>query len=85
MARCDVCRNDYENTMEIRLKGVTGTYDCFECATQWLRPASIAAVGSSGMGWTRGERSSAVPTARRRPAPTRFMHEVLDDPLVSIR
>jgi hypothetical protein len=38
MARCDVCGNDYENTMEIRLKGVTGTYDCFECAIHAMAP-----------------------------------------------
>ena len=38
MARCDVCGNDYQNTMEIRRKGVTGTYDCFECALRAMAP-----------------------------------------------
>src|SRR5438034_6752038 len=45
---------------------------------RWLRPASTAAVGSSAIAWTRRERSSALPTARRRLAPTRFTHEAGD-------
>jgi len=39
MARCDVCGNDYDKAMEIRLAGVTGTYDCFECAIHGMAPA----------------------------------------------
>ena len=38
MARCDVCGNDYETPMEIRLRGKAGTYDCFECAIQAMAP-----------------------------------------------
>lgn len=38
MARCDVCGNDYDRPMEIRLGGRTGTYDSFECAIQALAP-----------------------------------------------
>lgn len=39
MPRCDVCGNDYESAMQIRLRGVTGTYDCFECAIHAMAPA----------------------------------------------
>ncbi|MBI2526243.1 MAG: hypothetical protein HYY95_16970 [Candidatus Rokubacteria bacterium] len=39
MARCDVCGNDYDQAMEIRLRGMTGTYDCFECAIHAMSPA----------------------------------------------
>lgn len=38
MARCDVCGGDYDKTMEIHLRGVTGTYDCFECAIHAMAP-----------------------------------------------
>ena len=38
MARCDVCGNDYDKTMEIRLGGRSGTFDCFECAIHALAP-----------------------------------------------
>ena len=36
--RCDVCGNHYDSPLEIRLQGVSGTYDCFECAIQALAP-----------------------------------------------
>ena len=39
MAQCDVCGNHYDKTMEIRLRGKTGTYDCFECAIYALAPS----------------------------------------------
>jgi len=39
MARCAVCGSDYHRTMDIRLDGVTSTYDCFECAIHALAPA----------------------------------------------
>lgn len=38
MARCDVCGNEYDKPMEIRLAGRTGTFDCFECAIHALAP-----------------------------------------------
>ena len=38
MRRCDVCKNEYDKTMEIRLQGRTGTFDSFECAIQALAP-----------------------------------------------
>jgi len=39
MARCAVCGADYDKTMDIRLNGVTSSYDCFECAIHALAPA----------------------------------------------
>ena len=39
MAQFDVCGNHYDKTMEIRLRGKTGTYDCFECAIYALAPS----------------------------------------------
>lgn len=39
MGRCDVCGNEYDKTMEIRLQGRTGTFDTFECAIHALAPA----------------------------------------------
>jgi hypothetical protein len=38
MARCDVCGNDYDKTMEIRLRGETRRFDCFECAIHAMAP-----------------------------------------------
>jgi len=38
MARCDVCGNEYEKAMVIRLPGRTGTFDCFECAIHAMAP-----------------------------------------------
>jgi hypothetical protein len=37
-ATCKVCGNRYDKTMEIRVGGNTGTYDCFECAIHDLAP-----------------------------------------------
>ena len=39
MARCDVCGGDYDQVMNIRLNGRSGTYDCFECAIHAMAPA----------------------------------------------
>ena len=39
MARCDVCGNDYDRTMEITLAEDTKTFDSFECAIHALAPA----------------------------------------------
>ncbi len=38
MKRCQVCGNEYDKTMEIRLNGKTGIFDCFECAIQGMAP-----------------------------------------------
>ena len=32
LARCEVCGNDCEAPMEIRLRGRVAIFDCFECA-----------------------------------------------------
>ncbi len=39
MAQCDVCGNDYEVPMEIRLGDRVSTFDCFECAIHAMAPA----------------------------------------------
>ncbi|HMB36345.1 MAG TPA: hypothetical protein VKV41_20040 [Methylomirabilota bacterium] len=39
MARCEVCGGEYPKAMEIRLNGVSSTYDCFECAIHALAPS----------------------------------------------
>jgi hypothetical protein len=36
--RCDLCGNDYEGAMEIRLRGKVGIFDCFECAVHAMAP-----------------------------------------------
>lgn len=38
MAKCDVCGNEYEESMEISLRGKTHTFDSFECAITRLAP-----------------------------------------------
>jgi hypothetical protein len=38
MGRCDVCGNDYRDTLEIRQRGQSGTFDSFECAIQAMAP-----------------------------------------------
>lgn len=38
MGRCDVCKNEYDKTMDIRAQGRTGTFDSFECAIHALAP-----------------------------------------------
>jgi hypothetical protein len=37
-AVCDVCGNEYDKYMEIRLNGETHVFDCFECAIHALAP-----------------------------------------------
>ena len=39
MARCEVCGNDYDKAMEVRLGGESHTFDSFECAIHALAPA----------------------------------------------
>lgn len=36
--RCEVCGNEYENCMEVRLNGETHVFDSFECAIHALAP-----------------------------------------------
>lgn len=38
MGRCDVCGNDYEQTMMIKTGDRSGTFDSFECAIHALAP-----------------------------------------------
>jgi hypothetical protein len=38
MGRCDVCGNDYADTMEIRQRERRGTFDSFECAIHAMAP-----------------------------------------------
>lgn len=38
MARCEVCGNEYDKTMEITMAGKQHTFDCFECAIHKLAP-----------------------------------------------
>ena len=38
MATCEVCRNDYDKSFEIKRNGETHTFDSFECAIHALAP-----------------------------------------------
>jgi len=38
MPECEVCGNDYDKVMEIRLGGSTHVFDSFECAVHALAP-----------------------------------------------
>lgn len=38
MAKCDVCGNEYERSMEITVGGKTHVFDSFECAIHRLAP-----------------------------------------------
>jgi len=38
MAKCEVCGNDYDKTMEITREGETHTFDSFECAIHGMAP-----------------------------------------------
>jgi hypothetical protein len=39
MARCEVCGNEYDKTMEITREGETHIFDSFECAIHAIAPA----------------------------------------------
>jgi len=39
MARCDTCGNDYDKAFTISGKGMSGTFDSFECAIHALAPS----------------------------------------------
>jgi nitrite reductase/ring-hydroxylating ferredoxin subunit len=38
MARCELCGNDYDRTMEISVGGETHVFDSFECAIHAIAP-----------------------------------------------
>ena len=38
MARCEVCGNEYDKTIQITTNGASHTFDCFECAIHALAP-----------------------------------------------
>lgn len=38
MARCEVCRNDYDKSFEVVMAGQTHVFDSFECAVHALAP-----------------------------------------------
>jgi Rieske Fe-S protein len=38
MATCEVCRNEYDKTFEVRRGGETHVFDSFECAIHALAP-----------------------------------------------
>ncbi len=38
LARCEVCGNEYDKAFQVILRGVTHTFDSFECAIEALAP-----------------------------------------------
>jgi hypothetical protein len=38
MAKCDVCGNDYDKTLQVTHQGRTMTFDSFECAINAMAP-----------------------------------------------
>lgn len=38
MATCEVCGNDYDQSIEVTAAGVRHVFDCFECAIHKLAP-----------------------------------------------
>ncbi len=38
MARCEVCGNDYDKSMQVTQGGASHTFDSFECAIHALAP-----------------------------------------------
>jgi hypothetical protein len=38
MARCEVCGNEYEQAMEVTVRGATHVFDSFECAIHAVAP-----------------------------------------------
>ena len=39
MARCEMCGNDYDKTIQVVMNQTTHTFDCFECAIHALAPS----------------------------------------------
>jgi len=57
MAVCQVCKNDYDKSFEVRIGGATHIFDSFECAIHALAP-QCARCGCKVLG--HGVESSAV-------------------------
>lgn len=38
MGRCATCGNDYDKSFTVTVKGISLTFDCFECAIHALAP-----------------------------------------------
>jgi hypothetical protein len=38
MARCEVCRNEYDKSFRVVMNGVSHDFDSFECAIHLLAP-----------------------------------------------
>jgi hypothetical protein len=38
VATCEVCGNDYDKAMEVRIRGESHVFDSFECAIHALAP-----------------------------------------------
>jgi hypothetical protein len=38
MAKCEVCKNDYDKSFELIVAGARHTFDSFECAIQAIAP-----------------------------------------------
>jgi hypothetical protein len=38
MTECEVCKNEYDKSLEIVVNGVSHYFDCFECAIHALAP-----------------------------------------------
>lgn len=38
MAVCETCGNEYDKSFDVLYRGVSHTFDCFECAIQGLAP-----------------------------------------------
>lgn len=49
MAKCEVCGNDYDKTIEVTAAGARHVFDSFECAIQAMAPrcenCGVAVVG----------------------------------------
>ena len=39
MAKCEVCGNDYDKSLEVKAGGKTHVFDSFECAIHALAPS----------------------------------------------
>jgi hypothetical protein len=39
MASCELCGNEYDKAIEVRMDGRAHTFDCFECAISALAPS----------------------------------------------
>lgn len=56
--QCEVCHNEYEKLMEIKMGGRTHFFDCMECAAQALAPVCAeCGVRVLGHGIASGDRT----------------------------